>query len=1276
MRRWIRQVLAAALPLLVLVSASCGGGGDNGSPPQDVQVAISPAAAAVPLNSSLTFTSAVVGAPTVPIVADTGAVRTANVVTITTTQAHGLSAGQRVTVLGVTNVLFIGTFTVASVPSTTTFTYAQTGADATSGGGTVANVTVNWFVNDVAGGNATVGTIATSGLYTAPTALPPPATATITASGAVRSSNVVTITTTADHNIRAGQIVMITGVTDTTFNGTFVVSVVPSPTTFSFSQSGSDATSGSGSISSTAVQVKAVSVADSTANAIAVVNISSGVSVSVAPSTGSVGTDETFVYMATVTTPPNVSQDVTWDVNNVAGGNSTVGTIVNTACPAGTATNVRCGLYTAPAAVPTSPTVTIRATAVADTSRSATASATIVAGADPTLTSINPGFTAQGSLFQDIHLTGTNFRSTSKVLVNGTDVGIAITFINNTLLRARIPASLLETSGVMTVDVQRQNGTLAMSTQNLTVEAVRPALVGTTPDSATQGDATVDVNFNGGYFNPMGSVTMEFNGQTRPGVPNNPRQFTVTLSASDFMNAGLFSVAVRNSGAAQPVAAANLAVKPNASSNGPSVLVASLPVGTLPSAVAMNTATGVAVVANTGSDSVSVINLDAMPPSVVATVSLPAGAAPTGVAVDNVRNLAVVANNGNNTISIIDLGAMPPAVTDTLNSPTPTGGSGPAKPVSVAANPLTGLAVVANDTTNAATVIDLNTKTVLGTVSGVSTGPRPRVSVEPRLNWAVITPGGGGTLSIVDLGRRSVVATVVLGQSVRGIGINTETDRAFLVDPSATVGTIFSVLDQSVTNVALEAGHVASAVNPLTDIGISVNSSTNMASFVDLRASARVRDQNNNPVMVPVGAGPVAVAVDPGSNQAVVVNETGGTVTILSLGNIRAPHIAQVSPASICVTASAPAAGCVAASDATLTVTGFGFVSGATVRLDGTALATTVVSGRQLAATVPTTMLASPRRYAVEVENGAGGPLSNVMGFSVLQAVAVGTAPRGVAIDAHRNLALVANSGSDDVSFVDLATGTVTQTVAVGDTPQAVAVLSRANRAVVTNRLTNSVSLLDLDAATVAGSVATGAEPTGVAVNDDTGQAVVANIGDNTVSVIDVVAGSVAATVTVDSRPVAVAIDPTRGLAAVANETGNTIAFVALTLINPSVSFRATGLQLPTGVAYDPFSDRFLAVASLANNLFIIDPGTGQVTQARVGINPTSLAYNFQSSTLATLNTASQTISVMDFQERRIRAILPISGSDRFALAIHPRTNLAVVSDAANNRILLVPLPR
>jgi len=48
----------------------------------------------------------------------------------------------------------------------------------------------------------------------------------------------------------------------------------------------------------------------------------------------------------------------------------------------------------------------------------------------------------------------------------------------------------------------------------------------------------------------------------------------------------------------------------------------------------------------------------------------------------------------------------------------------------------------------------------------------------------------------------------------------------------------------------------------------------------------------------------------------------------------------------------------------------------------------------------------------------------------------------------------------------------------------------------------------------------------------------------------------------------------------------------------------------------------------------------------------------------------------MDILERRIRAVLPVSASQQFAVAIHPRTNIAVISDEVNDRVLLFPLPR
>jgi hypothetical protein len=65
-------------------------------------------------------------------------------------------------------------------------------------------------------------------------------------SGAVRSNNVVTITTTTAHNLYPGASVTIAGVTDTSFNGTFVVQSVPSPTTLTYQQLGAASNSGGG----------------------------------------------------------------------------------------------------------------------------------------------------------------------------------------------------------------------------------------------------------------------------------------------------------------------------------------------------------------------------------------------------------------------------------------------------------------------------------------------------------------------------------------------------------------------------------------------------------------------------------------------------------------------------------------------------------------------------------------------------------------------------------------------------------------------------------------------------------------------------------------------------------------------------------------------------------------------------------------------------------------------------------------------------------------------
>ncbi len=132
----------------------------------------------------------------------TGATENGYLVTITTSAAHNLAAGQTVTIAGVGVAGYNGTFAVIATPSSTQFTYvAGISGLVASGGGTVA-------------------------------------------------SSTVTIQTMAVHGFVVGQLVLIAGVGVAGYNGTFTISSVPDGVHFTYTGStGGLANSGGGTAS-------------------------------------------------------------------------------------------------------------------------------------------------------------------------------------------------------------------------------------------------------------------------------------------------------------------------------------------------------------------------------------------------------------------------------------------------------------------------------------------------------------------------------------------------------------------------------------------------------------------------------------------------------------------------------------------------------------------------------------------------------------------------------------------------------------------------------------------------------------------------------------------------------------------------------------------------------------------------------------------------------------------------------------------------------------------
>jgi DNA-binding beta-propeller fold protein YncE len=1008
----------------------------------------------------------------------------------------------------------------------------------------------------------------------------------------------------------------------------------------------------------------------------AAVTIDSGVRVTVIPATDTctqvsppasaeIPPQSTFAMFACVTGTQNTA--VTWSVNGVAGGNVTNGFIT----PG--------GVYTAP---PTSPgAITITATSLADSTQSGTFGITIGSSGVPTVTAISPPTAEQGSFFQDVYIEGTNFFTTSTVLINGSvDANAATTFISSTTVRVRIFAPLLTSTAPIGLSVQSQcpPDCSTSNVMSLNVIAVRPGLISESPVNVPQASpGTTSVTLTGGFYSPSTSLT--FGGNSRPASILNSRQLNAVLSSSDFTAAGLVPLEVTNAGVAagmSPDAAINLAVSPLTGI--PTSANSTIPVGTGPTALAIDTATDTAVVVNTAANSVTLVNLH----TGTASSGIAVGTTPTSVAVDNLLDEAVVVNSGDNTFSVVNLATS--SVAAPVQLPVMM-----FAPFSVGINPLTHRGLVAYESTNEVAIIDLTTNpaTVIQTLGGatnpISTGATPQVAVDPVLNWAVVTPGGAGTISIVDLGQPAsqgtgvrmpnLVATLTLTTTINGVSLNTETHQAFFSDPANTTITTFSLLDQSVTQITYQKSQIASAVNPLTNIGLTVNNLSGQAAVFNIGTQQFIQT-------ITVGNNPQAIAIDPTSDVAVVVNENDNDVALIDLGTLRPLQITETSATST-LSSSTPIS---------LNVIGDGFLPGAVVLFDGTALATSTVPTacpaapvcRELVATIPASMLASARRFVVEVQN-PDLTVSNASTFSVIQPVAVGTSPVGVAIDTDLDVAVVTNSGSNDISFVNLLNGTASAPLSVGTTPIGVATIPRLGRAIVTNSGSNDVSIIDEINQLVLSTIPTCNSclgPTGVAINQDTAQAVVANTLSNNITIVGVDTLAVGASLTVDQMPLAVAIDPVRNYAVVTAapppqfSPTNTVDII--NLATNAVLTRLTGFEDPTGAAYDPSADQFLVTDSLNNNVVIIDPGTFVATRVRTGINPTSLDYDFQTSTLLTVNSASNTISVTDLVNQSVQVILAIAGSQQFSVAIDDKLSLAVVVDQNNQRVLLVPLPR
>ena len=260
-----------------------------------------------------------------------------------------------------------------------------------------SNTSVNWAVDQVAGGNASVGTISATGLYTAPSQ---------------SGSHTVAATSVADSSLTATASVSVTTISLSPATATLASSqtqqftaTIPGASSANLTWSVDNVAGGNstvGTISATGVYTAPVQAGSHTVTAAsgagASVSASASITVvgfTISPASSAINPSTTQQFTASIQGLTNTA--VTWSVDNIAGGNASVGTISAT------------GLYTAPAA--TGP-YTIEATSSANTALFASTPLTVINFSQASVLTYHNDDARDGAYTQEVTLTPSNVTST------------------------------------------------------------------------------------------------------------------------------------------------------------------------------------------------------------------------------------------------------------------------------------------------------------------------------------------------------------------------------------------------------------------------------------------------------------------------------------------------------------------------------------------------------------------------------------------------------------------------------------------------------------------------------------------------------------------------------------------------------------------------------------------------------------------------------------------------------------------------------------------------
>jgi YVTN family beta-propeller protein len=309
---------------------------------------------------------------------------------------------------------------------------------------------------------------------------------------------------------------------------------------------------------------------------------------------------------------------------------------------------------------------------------------------------------------------------------------------------------------------------------------------------------------------------------------------------------------------------------------------------------------------------------------------------------------------------------------------------------------------------------------------------------------AYVSNEDGETVSVLDTGKDEVIATIAVGKRPRGLKLNRDGSLLY-VAVSGLPKCPPSVPDEECAKLKrdVQADGIATIDTATLKLTRVLKSGSDPEQFDLSRdgkrlyisnedsAQASVLDTTSGAIIktIPIGHEPEGVRVSPNGKWVIVTSETDSTVSIVDTTSLEALKTASVGvrPRDLAFTPDSK----------TIYVSGEGDASLSRVPIPAGEPVTRVLQLRKEAR--PMGVVFDAMRKRIYMSTGHGGTIAVAEqqgdGVKLLQEIAVGARPWGIALSRDGRRLYTANGPSDDVTIVDTSSLSVLKKVPVGKGP-------------------------------------------------------------------------------------------------------------------------------------------------------------------------------------------------------------------------------------------------